>query len=79
MNEIEYAIGILENNLLSASVCVDVEYVKKHNQVISLAIEALKEKQERQKGCVWCKEDGKKSHTGKHFRFYCDYCGKELE
>jgi hypothetical protein len=47
--------------------------------VISLAIEALKEKQERQKGCVWCKEDGKKSHTGKHFRFYCDYCGKELE
>lgn len=54
MNEIEYAIGILENNLLSASVCVDVGYAKKHNQVINLAIEALREKAERSRGCEFC-------------------------
>ena len=79
MNKIDYAIGILENNLLSASVCADVEYAKKHNQVISLALEALKEKQERQKGCVWCKENNKVFHDGQHFHVFCSYCGKRLE
>lgn len=79
MNKIDYAIGILENNLLSASVCADVGYAQKHNQVIRLAIEALKEKQGRQKGCVWCKENNKVFHDGQHFHMFCSYCGKRLE
>ena len=57
----------------------DVEYAKKHNQVISLAVEALKEKAERSKGCVWCNENNKVYHDGQHFHFFCSYCGKRLE
>lgn len=60
-------------------VCADVGYAQKHNQVISLAVEALKEKAERSKGCVWCKENNKVFHDGKHFHMFCSYCGKRLE
>ena len=46
---------------------------------IEVAIQALKEKQERQKGCVWCNENNKVYHDGQHFHFFCSYCGKRLE
>jgi len=46
---------------------------------IEVAIQALKEKQERQKGCVWCNENNKVFHDGKHFHMFCSYCGKRLE
>jgi hypothetical protein len=44
-----------------------------------LAVEALEEKAERDKGCVWCKEDNKVFHDGQHFHMFCSYCGKRLE
>jgi hypothetical protein len=44
-----------------------------------LAVDALREKQERQKGCVWCNENNKVFHDGKHFHMFCSYCGRRLE
>ena len=41
--------------------------------------EALREKQEREKGCVWCNENNKVFHDGQHFHLFCSYCGKRLE
>ena len=41
--------------------------------------QALREQAEREKGCVWCKEDNKVFHDGTHFHFFCSYCGKRLE
>ncbi len=73
MNEIEKAITYFEA-LLERLGNGDSD-----NAVCATALIALREKAEREKGCVWCSEDGKVSHAGKHFRFYCDYCGKELE
>lgn len=46
---------------------------------IEIEVETLREKQERDKGCVWCKEDNKVFHDGQHFHFFCSYCGKRLE
>lgn len=44
-----------------------------------LAITALREKQARDKGCVWCKENNKVFHDGQHFHMFCSYCGRRLE
>ncbi len=40
---------------------------------------ALREKLERSKGCVWCNENNKVFHDGQHFHLFCSYCGKRLE
>ena len=42
-------------------------------------IAALREQAERQRGCVWCKEDNKVFHDGQHYHMFCSYCGKRLE
>ena len=47
--------------------------------VNTMAIEALREKAERSRGCVWCKSDSQVTHNGEHFCFFCRYCGKRLE
>lgn len=46
---------------------------------LKTAMQALREKAERNKGCVWCKSDNKVTHNGEHFCFFCSYCGKRLE
>lgn len=67
MNEIERAIKFLG-------------YVKGYDiQSANLAIAALREQAERNKGCVWCKSDNKVTHNGEHFCFFCSYCGKRLK
>jgi hypothetical protein len=47
--------------------------------VNTMAIEALREQAEREKGCVWCRGDNQVTHNGEHFCFFCSYCGKRLE
>ena len=80
MNEIE-AISVLEtrikypNSDTYGGMC-EAEY---QQEAVVLALEALREKLERSKGCVWCKEDNKVFHDGKHFHMFCSYCGKRLE
>jgi hypothetical protein len=73
MNEIERAIEYLEpiskHPTMTGAYC---EHLK-------VAIEALREKAERNKGCVWCKSDNKVTHNGEHFCLFCSYCGKRLE
>ncbi len=44
-----------------------------------LAIQALREQQKRQSGCVWCKENGMVTHNGQHYELFCSYCGRRLE
>lgn len=46
---------------------------------LKTAMQALREKAERSKGCAWCKSDSKVTHNGEHFCFFCSYCGKRLE
>jgi Fe2+ or Zn2+ uptake regulation protein len=48
-------------------------------QMITVALEAMREQAERSKGCVWCKEGNKVFHDGQHFHMFCSYCGKRLE
>jgi len=48
-------------------------------EALRQAWSALREKQEREKGCVWCKENNKVYHDGTHYHFFCSYCGKRLE
>jgi len=75
MNEIEQAIAGFEtdNALLAGS--REVGTIERNK----LAIAALREKAERSKGCVWCKENNKVFHDGQHFNMFCSYCGKRLE
>ena len=42
-------------------------------------VEMLREQAEREKGCVWCRDDNQVTHNGEHFCFFCSYCGKRLE
>ena len=58
-------------------------YTTQHNgtqcEFVKTALSALREAEQRKKGCVWCKEDNKVFHDGQHFHFFCSYCGKRLE
>lgn len=80
MNEIE-AISVLETRIkypnrdTYGGMC-EAEY---QQEAVVLALEALREKLERSKGCVWCNENNKVFHDGQHFHFFCSYCGKRLE
>ena len=56
-----------------------IEYCESEYAAVELALAALREKQERSKGCVWCKSDSQVTHNGEHFCFFCSYCGKRLE
>ena len=75
MNEIYKAIEHFEH--------LQKRYTTQHNgkhcELVKTAIAALREKAERSKGCVWCKEDNKVFHDGQHFHMFCSYCGKRLE
>lgn len=71
MNEIERTIRELQ-------LYVDVRWGRS-NDMFNLALTALREKAEREKGCVWCNENNKVYHDGQHFHFFCSYCGKRLE
>ena len=64
--------GLSEKEPLADVLCQRIE-------AINLAQSALREKQERDKGCVWCKEDDKIFLDGQHFHMFCSYCGKRLE
>ena len=48
-------------------------------EALAVIVEALREKREREKGCVWCNENNKVFHDGQHFHLFCSYCGKRLE
>lgn len=72
MSEIEYAIANLENFLAA-----DIGQGDLHMCSAETALAVLREKQKREKGCVWCEEDNKIFHDGKHYHFYCSYCGKK--
>jgi hypothetical protein len=72
MNEIEKTIRVLSDMKLSFS----QNYIQ---EAFDVSIEALREKAEREKGCVWCKSDSQVTHNGEHFCFFCSYCGKRLE
>lgn len=75
MSEIERAVKHFEG--------LQKRYTTQHNgkhcELVKTALEALREKQERGKGCVWCEDNGKIFHNGEHFCFFCSYCGKRLE
>ena len=73
---IEEAIKYLEHMLFTQDFSPSTLRAKAVN---TMAIEALREKAEREKGCVWCKSDSKVTHNGEHFCFFCSYCGKRLE
>jgi hypothetical protein len=73
MNEIEYAITNLEEFLEA-----DIGQGDLHMCSAEIALAALREKAERSKGCVWCKENNKVFHDGQHFHMFCSYCGKRL-
>lgn len=93
MNEIERAIKHFENMRDENFVVLDsfrkeIEDGKVSGSTLlydnrhlyySLAIAALREQAEREKGCVWCKENNKVFHDGQHFNMFCSYCGKRLE
>lgn len=51
----------------------------KHCELVKTALAALREKAERENGCVLCKSDSQVTHNGEHFCFFCSYCGKRLE
>lgn len=70
---IEQAIKSLEN-IIEYWDCRPTE-----QKAAELALTALQEKQERDKGCVWCKENNKVFHDGQHFHMFCSYCGRRLE
>ena len=87
MNEIERAIesaqarlNLMETNL-SNSRGDEATLAKRRRQVetAKITLIALQEKAEREKGCVWCKEDNKVFHDGQRFHMFCSYCGKRLE
>lgn len=60
----------------SADLQAELTEQKEHFVV---ALTALREKREREKGCVWCKEDNKVFHDGQHYHMFCSYCGKRLK
>jgi len=57
----------------------DIVDYKERFSALKSARDALREKLERSKGCVWCKEDNKVFHDGQHFHMFCSYCGRRLE
>ena len=57
----------------------DSATVGHYSEMLNIALSALREQAEREKGCVWCKEDNKVFHDGKHYHLFCSYCGKRLE
>ena len=73
MNEIENAIEYIETNY--KNIGIDYSNGKDHTALTlvdkqaELAIEALKEKLEREKGCKMCSNFASK---------YCPYCGRKL-
>lgn len=76
MNEIERAIEIISAGEIDYSGVFDPAINK---DVETIILEALREKAEREKGCVWCKENNKVFHDGQHFHMFCSYCGRRLE
>jgi ribosomal protein L24E len=82
MNEIEMAIdaiGIALAQEPPAAIEQGYGFYLVTEDALATALTALREKLERSKGCVWCKEDSKVFHDGQHFHFFCSYCGKRLE
>ena len=74
---IEQAIKAVEKGYVAVG---DALYIPDGNTALKhIILTALCEKQEREKGCVWCKEDNKVFHDGQHFNMFCSYCGKRLE
>ena len=75
MNEIEKAIAVIGNPSHWNDEAWNQGAIQSAKDT---AITALREQAERNKGCVWCKEDNKVTHNGEHFCFFCSYCGKRL-
>ncbi len=48
------------------------------SSTFAACVDALREQAEREKGCVWCKEDNKVFHDGQHYHMFCSYCGKSI-
>ena len=57
----------------------DIVDYKERFSALKSARDVLREKLERSKGCVWCKEDNKVTHNGEHLCFFCSYCGRRLK
>ena len=72
----EEAIKYLERMLFTQDFSPSTLRAKAVN---TMAIEALREKANRIKGCVWCNENNKVYHDGQHFHLFCSYCGRRLE
>jgi len=73
------AIERLKGRFMTVSMCATSAEAKAENEAIDMALAALREKQTRESGCVWCKGNNKVFHDGQHFHFFCSYCGKRLE
>lgn len=56
MTEIERAIETLEERFMTMSMCGDIEYCKAQNRALDIAIAALREQAEREKGCEYCND-----------------------
>ena len=57
MNDIEKAIQLVKNKKWTVSMCLTSSECAEHNGLIDLAIQALKEKAEREKGCKICNNE----------------------
>jgi hypothetical protein len=73
---IEEAIELLQERHMTVSMCMSSQDCTKQNAALDMAIAALREKAEREKGCAFC-------NTGAHRilqnALYCPRCGKWLE
>ena len=56
--------------------CGDCLTCKEHDEAIELAINALQEKIEREKGCATCQKPN--LFMKQHKFYFCPMCGKEL-
>jgi len=75
MNDIEKAIELLEDEKRTVSMCLTSSGCAEHNKFINLAIQALQEKAEREKGCKYSTGENPESITicdGDEI-FYVDY------
>lgn len=73
---IERAINLISEGEIDYSGIYDCELNERVTEVI---LNALREQAEREKGCVWCKENGMVTHNGQHYELFCSYCGRRLE
>jgi predicted 3-demethylubiquinone-9 3-methyltransferase (glyoxalase superfamily) len=86
---IEEAIELLQERYMTVSMCMSSQDRTKQNAALDMAIAALREKAEREKGCGYCNsrfgiashhvnQAGMQAGTNRNAKC-CPECGKRLE